>query len=237
MTGLRKADFVDADIIDASELGSTGSAVFVSDVTVVSTAAATKTITISGTDVIYDKDDRLEAGDLITLTGTSGGAADGTYTVNEIPSSTTFTVNEVIADSTGGTADFKHPPGASRVGCDPATIELTSATDVQGALEDLSAAVLPSNDHDGLDTLTHRINESGYEEYTYTNQKLTNYTFWTDSNKTKKIREEQFTYTGNFITGWVEIQYDTDGNEKERNTMSNFDYTGSFINHNDRTHS
>jgi hypothetical protein len=90
--------------------------------------------------------------------------------------------------------------------------------------------------HEGLDRLTHRINESGYEEYTYSGQKLTGWILWTDSGKTTKIREEQYTWSGNKISTFVEIQYDGAGVEKKRNTLNNFSWTGNRLDNNDRTH-
>lgn len=90
--------------------------------------------------------------------------------------------------------------------------------------------------HEGLDRLTHRVNETGYEEYTYSGQQLTNWTLWTTSGKTTKIREEQYTWSGSNISSYVEIQYDGDGVEKERNTLNNFSWTGNRLDSNDRTH-
>ena len=141
MTGIRKEDIVDVDIVDAVELASDGTTVFVNDATVVSTTSSTKTVVISGEDIVFDKEEHLEVNDIVVITGTSGGLGDGTFTVSSITNSTTFVVNETIGDSTGGIVDFKHPPGASRVGCDPTGISHTSSTNVQDALEDISSAI------------------------------------------------------------------------------------------------
>lgn len=136
--GISREDIEDVDIVDAIELASDGTTVFVDDATVVSTTASTKRIVLSGVDLIYDKDERVEVGDIIILSGTSG--ADGTYTVSDIIDQTTLEVSEAIADSTGGTADLIHPSGASKVGLDPSNVSGVTATEMQTAMEQLSAA-------------------------------------------------------------------------------------------------
>jgi len=78
---------------------------------------------------------------LLVLAGTTGGA-DGTYTVATVVSATEIDVVEAIVDSTGGTAEFRHPPGASKVGFDSTGLVNTAAGDVQQAIEDLDAALV-----------------------------------------------------------------------------------------------
>jgi hypothetical protein len=75
---VRKEDVFDPDFADANELSSDGTLVFKAGVTVVSTTAATKTITISSFDLVNERDTPVNSGDLVTL---SGNAAAGTYTV------------------------------------------------------------------------------------------------------------------------------------------------------------
>ena len=53
-------------------------------------------------------------------------------------------------------------------------------------------------------------------------------TVWTSAGKTKKIREEQYTYSGNLVSEEVVIQYDSDGNEYERVTVT-YAYTGTLV--------
>lgn len=133
MTGkLRRSDVSDPDFLDSEELGADGSTAYKDSVVVVSTTASTKTVVISGWN-LKDPDDPVEAGDALILTGD----AAGTYTVAIIESSTTLAVDESIIDSTGGTAEFRHPPGASRIGYDNTTSGLTSG-DVQGAIDEVA---------------------------------------------------------------------------------------------------
>jgi len=79
--------------------------------------------------------------------------------------------------------------------------------------------------HQGLDTLVHDISEDFFEEITYTGFKVTNVTDWTDFNKTIKIREQIFTYSGFRVDTATTIQYDGAGVEVER-LEEQFGYTG-----------
>lgn len=115
-------------------------------------------------------------------------------------------------------------------------------TDYNGAsrksLADLAAAGaggITEPQHEALDRLTHRVNETSYDEFTYSGNQLTNLTVWTSAAKTLKIREEQYTYSGNQVTTYVEIQYDGAGVEKERNTES-YSYSGNKVSSITRTH-
>ena len=73
--------------------------------------------------------------------------------------------------------------------------------------------------HEGLDTLTHEIDRTSFEEYLYTGSDVTSCITWTDNTRTLKIREEQYTYgTGHRVTQVVTIQYTSSGAEKMRVT-------------------
>jgi len=87
---------------------------------------------------------------------------------------------------------------------------------------------LTEESHRILDTLIHELSEDNYEEYTRVANKVTNVTVWETSSKLKKIREEQYTYSGNQVTQEVDIQYDSAGVEKERLTIT-YAYTGSLV--------
>jgi len=136
--GIAKEDLEDLDIVDAVELASDGTSEIFSGVTVVSTTAATKQVAVSGID-LYRDPEQLESEDVITLAGTTG--ADGTYTVDSIIDSVTFSVSESIVDSTGGTCSAVHRSGSLRVGFDPTGLDNTTATNVQGALSDFDEAI------------------------------------------------------------------------------------------------
>jgi hypothetical protein len=138
-------DLVDLGILDQDELGSVGGSgdAYRTAVTVVDTTASTKRVEVSGFDVtglaVGSREDRVEVGDKVVLTGTT--AADGTYTIATVVDATHFDVVEAINDSTGGTADFRHPPGASKIGVDTTGLVNTAASDVQQAIEDLDGAI------------------------------------------------------------------------------------------------
>ena len=139
--GIAKEDLQDADIVDATELASDGSVSIVTGIALTSTTNATKRVVVN--DAAYDIRrgvERLEAGDRVVLTGTTGGA-DGTYTIAAIIDAQTFDVVETIADSTGGTFAAYYPVGASRVGVDSSTMTNTNADNVQAAVQDLSDAI------------------------------------------------------------------------------------------------
>ena len=89
--------------------------------------------------------------------------------------------------------------------------------------------------HRVLDQLAHVIAEDSYEEYTYSGSKVTNITVWTDNGKTTKIREVQFTYSGNLIDEIVTIQYDGAGAVVSGETMTeSFTYSGNQVTEIDR---
>jgi len=160
---LRTTDIVDGDIVDAYELEADGTSTFAykSSVTVVSTTALTKRIVVSGYS-LRDPDDPVEPRDIVVI---AGSAAAGTYTIAEVIDDTTCTVNEEIPDSTGGTATFQHPPGATKVGFDPTGLSHTTSHTVQGAITDLdseiSAGGLTAEQHKTLRQLIHLAEGGG----------------------------------------------------------------------------
>ena len=143
-----KTDVVDSDFIDAEELISDGYTTTYRTVTLATTTAATKNCVITGGSLerLDNVDEPLQAGDFVEI---AGNAAAGRYTCASIVDSVTFKVLESIVDSTGGTADFIHPAGASKVVVDNTQLPYTNATTVQGALESLSAGELPAPDQIG----------------------------------------------------------------------------------------
>lgn len=89
--------------------------------------------------------------------------------------------------------------------------------------------------HEGLDRLTHWVNETSFDELIYTGNRLDQVITWTSAAKTLKIREDILTYSGSKVTQVVTIQYDGAGVEKERNTEV-FSYTGNRLDDVTRTH-
>jgi hypothetical protein len=118
-------DLRDAGVVDAAELASAGAAAdeYLSG-SVVSVVSGL--VTVSGMTLV-NPDEPLENLDIFVLSGATAG--DGSYTVNTIDSGTTFTVNESIPDSTGGSASFRHPSGATKVGVDPTNLTQTTASE------------------------------------------------------------------------------------------------------------
>jgi hypothetical protein len=90
--------------------------------------------------------------------------------------------------------------------------------------------------HEALDTLVHEIDETSYEEYTYSGSRVTDIIVWETSAKLKKIREENYTYSGNKVTQAVYKQYDGTGTLKMTVTET-FNYSGSKVTHIDRVKS
>jgi hypothetical protein len=223
---LTSRDLEDLEVVDAHELSADGTTSYRDPESVASTTAATKTVVLSGTPYIVNGEYPVEAGDLVTLTGD----AAGDYTVASVVDDLTFTVEETIIDSTGGTATFKYAAGATHVGVDPTNLTQTTSNELQQVIEDLDGAIagggITEPQHELLDTLTHFINENSYWDATYTDDNITTFIIWTDSGKTKKIREWQITYDGDdLVTQVIAIQYDSAGVEKHRLTHGSFSYT------------
>lgn len=208
---LRKEDIRDLDIIDAVELASDGYYVFLSS-SLVSTTNATSIVEISmpadGEGILYGRDNSVEAGDRVYLTGTSGGSADGYYLVQEVLTNLTFSVTTSIADSTDGYIHFMHPVGAGQVGFDPTGLSNVTSHDVQGAIRDLSqnAVGISESQHEALRQLIHFINEgpaNGFASGAYKeilpafNPFPTSIIWYTNSSKTNKIIEKTITYNTN----------------------------------------
>lgn len=145
---ISKADIIDADIVDATELASDGTFVYLT-LTVVSTTTGTKIVVVNlapdGEGILHG-DHPVEADDIVIITGTSGGLGDGTFTVASVTDDITFVVNEAIGTSTGGSADFIYPVGAGRVGFDPIGLLHITATNVQDAIEEIDAVIVTQDD-------------------------------------------------------------------------------------------
>jgi hypothetical protein len=135
---ISKEDIKDLEIIDAVELGSDGTVVNLS-LSLVSTTSGPKELLFAVNNYINFGDTRIEAGDIVTITGSTG--ADGTYTVASAPAENQVIVVESIATSTGGTATFKYPSGASKVGLSPTGLINTSATNLQTAVSNLDSVL------------------------------------------------------------------------------------------------
>lgn len=103
---------------------------------------------------------------------------------------------------------------------------------VNGSVVSLTAggSGITESQHEGLDTLVHEIDENSYDEVTYTGSDVTSYIVWTSAAKTRKIREEQYTYgTGHRVSQCVTTQYDGTGAVKMTMTET-YTYVNSRVN-------
>lgn len=86
------------------------------------------------------------------------------------------------------------------------------ATDVQAAIDETAAGGgISAAQHEALDTLIHLIAENAYEEINYSGDEVASVVVWTDSGKTKKIRETLYTYSGDEVATETVKQYDGTG--------------------------
>lgn len=222
---ISKADIADADIIDATELaasGLTSPSTYVT-VNVTSTTFGTKTVVVAlasdGEGILNSRDHPVEVGDYVVITGTSGGGlGNGTFTVASIVSDTSFTVNETIGTSTGGSATFEYPGGASKVGLDTSHFSQISHTTVQAALKDLDYDALLNDEPSGSNYTYANVLSSG---------KVTSET-WT-RNAGNKIKDIVYTYTNGKVTQEVRTVYDTNGTSVLAQQTIAYTYTGSTV--------
>jgi hypothetical protein len=91
--------------------------------------------------------------------------------------------------------------------------------DVLGTFDPRSSGGgITEEQHQGLKTLVHWVDENSFDEVTRTASRVTNITVWDSSSKIRKIREEQITRVGGKVSQIVSIQYDAVGNLKETQT-------------------
>lgn len=205
---VNKTDVEDADFIDAGELASTAGAgdAYKTGVTVVSTTAGNKQVVLSGFDLATERDTPLEAGDKVVL---AGNAAAGTYTVNAIINASTFDVVEAIATSTGGTAAFRYPAGATKVGVD--ALLTSSATTLQDALESFDIGALlvteppfPDTDYEIIRSAG-QVTQETWKRQDTTLLKLIDYTR-TSGLLSQEVRKV-YASDGTTITGQLTVIY------------------------------
>ena len=92
-----------------------------------------------------------------------------------------------------------------------------------------SGGGIDDDEHRELDQLVHLISEDSFEEITYNANRVTSVIVWTDSGKTIKVREEQFTYNSeNRVSQILTIQYNAVGSEVER-MEEDFTYSGGRV--------
>lgn len=208
----------DASHVSHAELSSIGSTHIIEGefpLEINSTASITKNIYVPSAQFITWQ---LDIGDKVSI---YENIASGIYTVDSIVDQQNFIVVEPIVSTTSGMIEIYHPVGASLVGIEDTNFDIIAGTDLQTVIDDIDDHLnlrLTISGHRYLDELVHDIAESSYEEYTYTDGKITALTVWTNTDKTIKIREEQYSYTGSNIDEIIIIQYDATGIEIERIT-------------------
>jgi len=170
---------------------------------------------------------QVSSDDKVVLTGCP---ASGIYTVDSILDQQNFTVNEPIVDGTGGFISIFHPEAGLRIGIDDSGFDHITGTNLHDALASIDfmweqTSGINILTHRELDQLVHNIAEDSFEEVTYDGVHPTSDIIWTNSGKTTKIREEQYTWNGNKVDTLTMIQYDATGIEVER-VVETYTYTG-----------
>jgi len=220
--GISKADVSDLDFVDAVELGSDGTAVFLTT-TVVSTTSGTKVVVVNlasdGEGIFYSFDHPVQAGDFVTLTGTSGGLANGTYTVASVTNDTTFVVVESIATSTGGSASFKYDAGALHVGFDATKQNQTSSTNLQTAVTAVSNGLLLDSEPTGVGV--------SYTP-TYSGSSVT-LERWFNTATTNNIKTIAYTYTSGKVTTELTKVFATNGTTILAQKTTTYTYSGTKL--------
>jgi hypothetical protein len=227
---IRKEDIEDLDVLDRDELVSFGSTIYKSGVSVTSTTTGTNRVVISSFNLLLQRETPVEVGDKATLTGTSGGAGDGTFTIAAIIDANTFDVTETIGTSTGGSAAFKHPSGSSRVGFDPTGLTQTSATDVQQAIKDHDSAIGSVNI--GTDTDFLLENEPPEPNNNYANTitaGVVTQERWRRQSDSTLIKTVDYTYSAGRVATEVRKVYAMNGTTVIGQTTRTYTHTGQGV--------
>lgn len=231
-TRIRYDQAVDTDFVEENELLSDGTLSQSGPFNIVSVTSSTKQIIVSNGDF---KDDSVGPGDILVIAG--GTANDGSYTVNQVINDDTISVLEAVSDAgAAGTAETFYPPADEKIGIqDPGAAYTHSGTyntlddHIQDATAHSSAGGgITEAQHEDLDTLVHNLSEDMFEEFIYTGARVDDIIVWTNSGKTTKIRETNFSYTANKVTTEVIKQYDSGGILKVTLTGT-YNYTGNTL--------
>lgn len=249
---ISKTDVTDSEFLDAEELQSDSTFVYLTT-TAVSTTSGTKIVVINlppdGEGILISRDHPAQTDDFVVISGTSGGLGDGTFTIDVVLSETSFSVLETIGTSTGGAVDFHYKSGATRIGFDPTGLSHVTSNNVQDAIEELDASVgttgITEAEHKALRQLIHLADEGGpYEGFTTGAYQETlpsatpfptSVIWWTDSGKTAKIVEETVTYNPNKTIATDNWKvYDVDGVTLMAEITDTIVYSGVFELHRTR---
>lgn len=97
--------------------------------------------------------------------------------------------------------------GVIRADVASSTILIAAGTGPQGPPGPQGDGIT-AEEHEDLDTLTHGLAETTWEELVYTGSDLTEIIVWTSPAKLLRVRDTTFTYAGGNLTTVVTRQYD-----------------------------
>ncbi len=240
-------DVRDSDFVGARELASNGNDIYLTLPIISTTALGIVILDITSlpNGIIRDRESPVESGDILLISGATPGSADGYYTVDTINDDDEVTVVESLVASTGGTAEFVHPSGASRTGLDSSGLTNTSADNVQDAISDIDFAVtgggISANTHKILRQLVHLADGVGGPWEGFTSGAFreilpasdpfpASVTWYEDSSKIdNKIVEKIITRNSNKTPSTIEwTAYDTDGITPVATIRDSITYDGVF---------
>lgn len=239
----RTSDVFRSEIITAPELLSDGygvNSIYLSSVLITTSVTQTVTVQLPSDDVslIWSQDYQVDTDDIVYIFGTSpGGVADGYYTINQVLTDVSFTVNETIPDSTDGYIQFRYPSGAKLVGFNPTGLPTVQANNVQDAIAELDDIKISAYDHERLRQLIHFLDNgpgdgfapNAYREILpYGNPFPTSVTWYTDSGKSQKIVEKLIALAGPFPTSITWNMYAQDGVTIVESLTDTITYSGPF---------
>jgi hypothetical protein len=250
---ISKTDVTDNEFLDQEELESDGTFSYLT-AAVVSTTAGTHRVVISlpadGEGILTGRDHPVEPGDFVIITGTSGGSANGRFTVSTV-AELYFSVSETIATTTGGSVNFYHRAGAARIGINPDGLHVVTSNNVQHAIEQLDAAfgggtAITAADHKIIRELIHLADEGGpfegfpsgvYQETLPPGSLFpTSVIWWGSAAKTIKIVEETITWNPNHTMATETWKvYASDGYTLLAEVTDAITYSGLFELHRTRT--
>lgn len=226
---IRYPDLNPYDFYDAAELNTDSTVVYLT-LTVVSTVAP-NTVNVSlssdGEGILTSRDHPVHAanmtvgglGDFADISGTSGGAGDGTFQVATIVSDTQLTITGTLGNSTGGSVNFRFQSGAEVVGFSQAKQNITSTNLVQPAITDVSNHELLDNEPVATGT-TYAVTRSG----SHVTQET-----WSNTVSTNTIKTITYSYIGSKVHQEVRTVYATDGVTIIAQATITYSYTGSSV--------
>jgi hypothetical protein len=239
---LRESDVYRSRIITAPELAADGysaKSVYLTCLLISTISSGIVTVQLPSSDasLLEVCDYQVDPLDIAKIYGSSG--ADGYYTVNQVLGDTTFSVNEPIADSTGGNVDFVYQSGSTLVGLDPIGMRDVTGNTVQQGIQQLDAIKISAAEHEILDQLIHFIDLGGpghgfspaaYKETTPFGSIFPTSVIWYyDATKAKKIFEELITWSGVVPSTVTYNMFGSDGSTIVQSATDTFTYVNNIF--------